>query len=81
MNFEHGDGDDDYLPNGNESFAANGQAGPGNHTRNRTVFPNHTWNRTLESYCAPASNLNRTWNRTLLRNRTWNRTLESYLKA
>ena len=23
MNFEHGDGDEDYLPNGNESFAAN----------------------------------------------------------
>ena len=23
MNFEHGDGDEDYLPNGNESFATN----------------------------------------------------------
>ncbi|OLP89146.1 Kinesin-like protein Klp59C [Symbiodinium microadriaticum] len=23
MNFEHGDGDDDYLPNGNESYATN----------------------------------------------------------
>ena len=23
MNFEHGDGDEDYLPNGNESYVTN----------------------------------------------------------